>query len=154
MLSKIERYAPVVSGVISLAIAWVYLERWSAFLVARDENISNAFGPVFDLATFSAGSLFAIYVLALSRAEGFLGRIFKTKTFRQFHGYVAQAIVLSVALSLWTAVYMVIGMGSLCDRTTLFLASIWVGMTIWMLSSVGRVVVIFLMMVGDRSGRR
>lgn len=152
MLRQIERFAPIIGAAIAAGVAWEYLPKWSLSLSSNGEDISNVFGPVFDLATFSAGSLFAIYVLALSRANGFLGRIFNTKTFSLFHGYVAHAITVSVLLSLWTAAYMVVGIGDLSSNTVLLGAALWAGATAWVIIGVGRVVLIFLMMVGDRSG--
>lgn len=152
MLRRVERYGPVVGAALSAVIAWLNIPLWAVALTDKGEHLSNALGPVFDLATFSAGSLFAIYVLALSKAEGFLGRIFNTTTFRLFHGYVANAIALSVILSLWTAGYMVVGMGDLSQSLTLFMAAAWVGATTWSFLSIARVVLIFLMMVGKQGG--
>lgn len=153
MLSTIERYAPTLAMAIAALIAWFKLASYSVWLLSIDQNISNAFGPVFDLATFSAASIFTIYVLALSRAEGFLGKILNTKTFFLFHGYVANAISLNIGLFLWTAGYMVMGMGDLSHSSVLIIASAWVGLTVGAFISVSRVVVIFLIIVGDRSKR-
>ncbi|WP_157084439.1 hypothetical protein [Sediminimonas qiaohouensis] len=153
MLWMVERFAPMSSAVVAAGVAWVYLPQWSATLLANGERISNAFGPVFDLATFSAGSLFAIYVIALSRSEGFLGRIFKTETFRLFHRYVATAIAACVILSIWTSVYMVVGMGDIANGLSLAIGALWVGASTCALISVARVVLIFFMMVGASSSR-
>ena len=97
--------------------------------------------------------LFAIYVLALSRAEGFLGRIFETRTFRIFHEYVSRSIVLNVVLSFLTTALMVLGFGALSDTTGLLVASAWLGLSVWAFLTVARVVMIFLMMVGHQAGK-
>lgn len=153
MLSKIERYGPVTAAVLFFGIAWWNFGSWAEALSAKNGDIRDALGPVFDLATFSAGSLFAIYVLALSRPDGFLGRIFETETFALFHGYVARAIFLNVVLSAWTAAYMVVGFGNLSETLVLISAAAWAGTAVWAFLSVARVVVIFLMMVRIRSRR-
>ncbi|MEO1346435.1 MAG: hypothetical protein AAFV74_20020 [Pseudomonadota bacterium] len=153
MLLSLERFSPLLGAAISAAIAWAYLYDWSEALVAQGQDLANAFGPIFDLATFSAGSLFAIYVLALSRAEGFLGRIFETRTFLLFNRYVAHAIVFSVIVAIWTAVYSVVGIGDLSQASSLLVATIWVGTTTCAFISVGRVILIFFVMVGGKTER-
>lgn len=153
MLWWIERFAPLCGAAAALVSAWACLPELQVALSTRGESLENALSPIFDLATFSAGSLFAIYVLALSRAEGFLGKIFETKTFQIFHGYVSKSIFLNISLSIWTAVFMIFGIGDLSNFGPHFVASFWTGLTVWALMSVGRVVLIFLMMVGGKVNR-
>lgn len=153
MLRIIERYAPIACAAIAAGLAFRFLPAWHSSLAARGEGVASVFGPIFDLAMFSAGSLFAIYVLALSKAEGFLGRIFETKTFSLFHGYVARSIALNVLLFLWTIGYLVLGMGPLASLTPLAIAALWAGLVVWAFCSVARVVIIFLMMVGRRNSK-
>ncbi len=139
-MQQIERFAPAAAGLAAFVGA----------LLCPDEMrgwVEKAFGPVFDLATFSAGMLFTIYVLALSRNDGFLGRIFNTETFRRFHLYVSGAILLNVILFLWTAFYMVTGTASSLDQ------SAWAGLVVWAFVSVARVVFCFLAIVGSKGSR-
>lgn len=151
MLLYLERCLPFIGAVLGAWAAWLWLPEWILYLAANGQDISNIFGPIFDLATFSAAALFTIYVIALSKSDGFLGSILKTQTFRKFHRYVGRAIGLSIVLSLWTAGYIVVGFGDMQQRGSLIIPSIWVGLTIWTLLSVGRVVLIFMIMVGERT---
>lgn len=148
-MSNIERYGPIVLASTAFLASWLFLGDWNAYLSARGQEFENAFSPVFDFATFSAGALFAIYFLALSRSDGFLGRIFETQTFRRFHAYVSWSVVLNVALSLWTAGFMIVGL----TENSGFLAAAWIGLVAWSLLASARVVIIFLMMVRVRSRR-
>lgn len=52
--------------------------------------------------TLPIDHIFTVYVLAISPGGGFVEKIFKTKTFKIFHGYVAWAIIMSAILVLLT----------------------------------------------------
>ena len=110
------------------------------------------YGPIFDMATFFAGSLFAVYVLALSRMEGFIGRIFDTKTFGMFNGYVARSIILCVIVSGWSAYHLIFGASDLSAFNGMFVFCLWGATSAFALASVVRVVVLFLVLVSvDRT---
>lgn len=150
MLSQIERKLPLIVACMAGTVAWAFLPSEGANSALAMQKLDRIVGPVFDLATFSAGSLFAVYVLALSRAEGFLGRIFKTKTFRIFNAYVANSIILSVVLagaSIW-----LIADGPQAYQTTSekWVIWLWLALTGAAFASAMRVVFMFLFIV--RSG--
>lgn len=150
MLTWVERYGPAFLAVSAALASLVYWPNWQLALQQRGQEFSDALGPVFDFATFSAGSLFAIYFLALSRGDGFLGRIFQTETFRQFHSYVSKALFLNVTVSLWSASMMIIG---LAPKLSTNLVALWIGVSLWSLLATARVVLIFLLMVRVKGGR-
>lgn len=147
MLAVFERYAAIIAATAAAVTAYIWLPAWHSELLLSEVNLERVLGPIFDLTTFSAASLFAIYVLALSRAEGFLGKIFKTKTFRMFNGYVAKSILLNIITSIVTVWFIVFGFGDMADPTHILAVSAWVGLTAASLASVGRVVAIFLIIV-------
>lgn len=152
-LQAFERYGPLAGGILACLLVWLLFPSAQAQLELRSKEIDSALGPIFDLATFSAGSLFTIYVLALSRSDGFLGGIMGTKTFRAFHVFVAKAIALCFALSLWSTYHMVFSFGDISAPWTQFLVSMWVGMSVWALLAVGRVVAVFLIIIGAKGKR-
>lgn len=152
MSQVLERFGPLAIGFLVGLLAYWKIPDLQGVFDASQGPLSRAFAPVFDMATFSAGTLFAIYVLALSRADGFLGKIFETQTFRLFHRYVASGVILSITLSMWSATYLVLGGPSSASGWPLIAASAWVGLAIWAMLAVARVVLIFLVIVGAKTG--
>jgi hypothetical protein len=152
-MALLERHLPILVGILVAVAALIFLPSWQAYLAAQGASLDRVLGPVFDLATFSAGSLFAIYVLALSRSDGFVGSIFRTDTFRMFHSYVAKSILLCVVATAWTVGYIVVGLGDVNGPSSLVWVSLWVGLIGAAFASVGRVVLVFMVMVGAGTKR-
>lgn len=149
-LSQIERkFSLIVACLVGLS-AWVFFPDNGPQLIMVMQKFDRLVAPVFDLATFSAGSFFAVYVLALSRAEGFLGRIFKTKTFRIFNSYVANSIILSVVLAVASMWLIVDGPQSYQTTSQRWVICLWLGLAGAAFASALRVVTMFLIIV--RSG--
>jgi flagellar biosynthesis protein FlhB len=146
-LYRIEKFLPIFAGGCAALLLWVNMAEISISQLAEADFWRNLFGPIFDFSTFFAASLFSIYVLALSRMEGFLGRIFNTKTFQGFHRYVSSAIALTILVSLWSAWYAVFGVADLSDKSAQIAFSFWGGFSVWAVFSVGRVVLVFLVLV-------
>ena len=143
-LSQIERKFPLIVACLVGLSAWVFFpDNWT-------QKFDRLVAPVFVFATFSAGSFFAVYVLAQQRAEGFLGRIFKTKTFRIFNSYVANSIILSVVLAVASMWLIVDGPQSYQTTSQRWVICLWLGLAGAAFASALRVVTMFLIIV--RSG--
>lgn len=149
-LPSLERIIPLLVGVTSAGLAYYFLPSSGASSVQAMAKLDRLVGPVFDAATFAAGSLFAVYVLALSRAEGFLGQIFKTKTFRIFNSYVTNAIALSLGLVVFSIWLIFDGQQSYSSFFEKTVVIAWIGLASAMFASVVRAVALFLIIA--RSG--
>jgi hypothetical protein len=147
ILSKSEKFLPIFTGGCVALLVWYYMDGIVESHVSKAKFWDGLFGPIFDFSTFFAASLFSIYVLALSRMEGLLGRIFNTRTFHGFHRYVSTAIALTVLVSVWSAWYDIFGVGGLSKVPAQIAFVCWSGVSTWAFISVGRVVLVFLVLV-------
>jgi hypothetical protein len=148
MSKNIERYAPTVIGTLLACWSFFYLKGFLVATELKQVEIENVFGPIFDLATFSAGILFTIYFLALGPGGGFIERIFRTQTFAIFHRYVAVSIVFNCLLAGLSIHYVIVGVPSLETGFEVFLASAWMFLLGAAIVSLGRVMAVFLILVG------
>lgn len=146
-LSHIERIIPLLAGTASAVAALYWMPVEPAAVTEAMSKMDRLVAPVFDAATFTAGSLFAVYVLALSRAEGFLGQIFKTKTFRIFNTYVASAIALNLALIVLSVWFIVDGVQAYLTLFDKAIVITWIALAAATLASVIRVMTLFLIIV-------
>ena len=159
MIAFVERWGPVGVALFSAVVSLFCMPWLFQVAEAKEINLLELYGPTFDVATFAAGILFAIYMLLLTPTGSFIQKIFRTKTFAAFHAYVATGIISSMVLAVFSVIYMVHGLPDPSTAASRVAAALWAATAGYALAAVVRVIAVFLAVVKaegrpDENGRR
>ena len=148
-----ERTFPYVGGAIVALIYAIWAPSPDVLSRSLNANTREIFSSMFDLATVLTGLLFAVFLLALVPAGGFLARIFTTQTFAIFRRYVVEALITGTLSTLFS--WPLRAMESYPDGSSLLWTST---VTVWSFVSVAAVLsfarVAYIFFVFENEGRR
>lgn len=91
--TEAERAGPYIGGGITLAVALGARAELTSAFHASGMGSKDAASAAFNVMVMLTAFLFAVFVLAIAPAQGFLQNIFNTQTFRVFTRYVVEALV-------------------------------------------------------------
>lgn len=141
-----ERLYPYGAGLAVFAAAAIWHDEGRAYASSLGLGSAEVVSANFDVMVTLTAFLFSVFVLAIAPGGGFIERIFNTSVFRQFKGYVVEALILgsfSAALSL---PYMATKSGGIWNLQ--MLDAIWLGLSVTALLAFFRVVKIFIQWMG------
>ena len=149
----IERLYPYVFGVV---ISAFLSSRFYDFIInanAYKISVSSIFSSTMTAFGILTGFLFLFYGLAIAPGGGFIGKIFKTETFRLFSQYVKEAFLLGFVLTIFSIPFSSAEFDLMSDLSNYWraAASIWLAIFIASLLSFWRVARVFFYWVQANS---
>jgi len=144
MVDRVERWFPWVFGLAGFGVALLCRARgWDASL-ATQFDLGLAMTTIFNVIAFATPLTVALFAITLAPGGGFIQKLFGTKTYSMFVGYVIVALVLGLIALASTAPFLVAKVGSASATGLTLAVPVWWGISCAALAGIGRVMFIFL----------
>lgn len=151
--AKIEAWLPLVAAGAATLVTFAYGPRFFRAAVENGWEYSAAYSAIFDIATIFTAFLFTFYSFILTAEGGFIGRMKKTRSYRQAVRYTLQAILLGALLAALSVPMMVWGpCPTAHSDPSLAYVSVWAGLAIWGCAAFVRAAYLFSIFAGAQSG--
>lgn len=143
-----ETHGPVVCGVLSFVILWIYQSKLLPLMVEDKISIGNLFSAVFGWASIQTGCVFAIYGFVAGKTDGFIGEVRHTRSMKRYSVYIKRAIVSGFILTVFSMPLIVWKFKLEIIDTALYLTfTLWFSIFVWAFLSFARVAYIFGLLI-------
>lgn len=144
MTSVLERFAPALAGIASLALIYFFRNDISAQFAAGGWHVDGLYNAVFNWASIQSGFVFGVYGFIASKRDGFVGELAKGRSFDMLLTYSRRAYLTGFGLTFISLPVMIIE-PSISDVSSrpFWIVAVWFAIFCWTFCAFLRVAFLF-----------